>query len=153
MPGPGRPRKPTRLKLLEGTYRPDRAPRNEPMPAPAVPEPPEDLDPEARAEWDRIVPHLAALGLLSHLDRAALAAYCQLYARWWEAERAIREHGLTQVTESGYVAQRPEVGIANTALTQMRRYLVEFGLTPAARSRIDAPTAPEKPRNAFADLG
>jgi P27 family predicted phage terminase small subunit len=117
-----------------------------------VPTCPTWLHREAKREWRRIVPHLEQLGLLTQVDRAALAAYCQLYARWWEAERAIREHGLTQETESGYVTQRPEVGIANTALTQMRRYLVEFGLTPAARTRIDAPTAPERPRNAFADL-
>lgn len=145
--------KPTRLKLLEGTYRPDRAARNEPMPDPAIPEPPEDLHPEARAEWDRIVPHLAELGLLSELDRTALAAYCQLYARWWEAERAIREYGMVQYTDTGYATQRPEVGVANQALKQLKVYLAEFGLSPAARTRIDASTAPPEKRNAFADLG
>lgn len=149
----GRPRKPTHLKVLHGTYRPDRAPKNEPQPEPSTPSCPTWLHPEAKREWRRIVPHLEKLGLLTQVDRTALAAYCQLYARWWEAERAIKAHGLTQVTESGYVAQRPEVGIANSALKQMRAYLSEFGLSPASRSRIDAPTAPEKPRNAFAELG
>lgn len=149
----GRPRKPTYLKVLHGTYRPDRAPKNEPQPDPSTPSCPKWLHPEAKREWRRIVPHLERLGLLTQVDRAALAAYCQLYARWWEAERAIKAHGLTQVTESGYVAQRPEVGIANSAIKQMRAYLSEFGLSPASRSRIDAPTAPEKPRNAFAELG
>lgn len=149
----GRPRKPTYLKVLHGTYRPDRAPKNEPQPEPSTPSCPKWLHPEAKREWRRIVPHLEKLGLLTQVDRAALAAYCQLYARWWEAERAIRQYGMTQTTETGYVAQRPEVGIANTALKQMRAYLSEFGLSPASRSRIDAPTAPEKPRNAFAELG
>jgi len=153
MPGPGRPRKPTRLKVLEGTYRPDRAPQSEPQPDPSTPSCPTWLHPEAQREWRRLVPHLEELGLLTQVDRAALAAYCQLYARWWQAEREIEKHGMVQYTDTGYAVQRPEVGVSNTALTQMRRYLVEFGLTPAARTRIDAPTAPDKPRNAFADLG
>ena len=31
------------------------------------------------------------LGLLSKIDQAVLAAYCQCYARWVKAERAINE--------------------------------------------------------------
>lgn len=153
MPGPGRPRKPTHLKVLQGTYRPDRAPKNEPMPDPETPSCPSWLHPEAKREWRRLVPHLEKLGLLTRVDRAALAAYCQLYARWWEAEREIRVHGMVQYTETGYATQRPEVGIANQALKQLKVYLAEFGLSPAARTRIDAPTAPPEKRNAFAELG
>jgi phage terminase small subunit len=38
--------------------------------------------------------------------------------------------------KSGYPIPNPYVGIANTALEQMRRWAVEFGMTPSARSRI-----------------
>lgn len=151
MSRPGPAPKPSHLKVMQGTYRPDRAPKNEPKPEPSTPSCPTWLHAEAKREWRRIVPHLEQLGLLAQIDRAALAAYCQLYARWWEAEREIKVHGLTQITETGYVAQRPEVGISANALKQMRAYLAEFGLTPSSRSRIDLPSAP-KPRNAFGDL-
>lgn len=53
---------------------------NEPRPEPAIPEAPVELSPAARAEWDRLAAELAALGMLTNLDRAALAAYCGAYA-------------------------------------------------------------------------
>src|SRR5690242_11286443 len=31
---------------------------------------------EAKAEWNRITPHLAKLGLISQIDRAGLVRYC-----------------------------------------------------------------------------
>lgn len=133
----GRPRKPTHLKLLEGTFRPDRAPENEPMPEAVAPDCPTWLHREAKREWKRIAPLLAELGLLTRIDRSALAAYCQLFARWYEAERAIKKHGMVMMAPWGLEMQRPEVGIAANTLKLMKAYLVEFGLTPSARSRIN----------------
>jgi phage terminase small subunit len=40
------------------------------------------LGPVARREWDRLTAELAPLRILTHLDRAALAAYCGAYAMW-----------------------------------------------------------------------
>jgi phage terminase small subunit len=43
---------------------------------------------EAKKEWRRITPELQSLGLIARIDRAALALYCQAYARWvWCEER------------------------------------------------------------------
>lgn len=41
---------------------------------------PKHLLPEARKEWKRIAPELEKLRLISKLDRASLAIYCQEYA-------------------------------------------------------------------------
>jgi hypothetical protein len=41
-------------------------------------------------------------------------------------------------TPSGYVQQSPWLGIAHKQLELMGRYMVELGLTPAARSRVMA---------------
>lgn len=133
----GRPRKPTAQKKIEGTHRPDRAPRNEPKPEVKAPSCPTWLDVEAKREWRRVVPYLVRLGLVSIVDRAALAAYCQNFARWYRAEKLIKELGLTMSTDKGYVMQRPEVGIANSAMKQMLKFMTEFGMTPSARSSIE----------------
>lgn len=49
-------------------------------PAIEIPGCPKHLLPEARKEWKRIAPELEKLGLISKLDRASLAIYCQEYA-------------------------------------------------------------------------
>lgn len=60
-----------------------------------VPGFPKHLWPEARKEWKRIAPELMRYGLISKLDRSALALYCQAWARkdWAEHQltRAMRE--------------------------------------------------------------
>ncbi len=142
----GRKPKPTRIKRLHGN--PGRRPLNgaEAMPEPATPSPPEFLSDEAKQEWSRVSDQLFRLGLLSQLDRTSLAAYCQAYGRWKQAEAAIAElakrdqlsHGLMIKTSNGNLIQNPLVGTANKAMSEMMRYAVEFGMTPSARSRVDA---------------
>lgn len=141
----GRRPKPTALKKLEGN--PGKRPLNEREPTPrrAMPRCPHHLAGEARKEWRRVVRELYAVGLLTQVDRAALAAYCQLYARWIAAEKEIESDGLTMITAKGGVMQNPAVRIAATALDGMRKYLIEFGMTPSSRSRIKLP-APAKER-------
>jgi P27 family predicted phage terminase small subunit len=92
------------------------------------------------------VPELEKLGLLAHIDRGALAGYCACWSRWVQAEEAIEAEGLTFSTPNGFLQQRPEVGIANQALRQMHRFAAEFGMTPAARTRISV--EPPKPKDA-----
>ena len=141
----GRRPKPTRLKELEGN--PGKRPLNKREPQFRVGRPhcPQHLGTVARREWHRIVGELHRVGLLTLADRAALAAYCQLYDRWAAAEQEIAKTGLTLTTSNGNVIQNPVVGIANTALDGMRKYLVEFGLTPASRAKLQT-AAPEKPK-------
>jgi P27 family predicted phage terminase small subunit len=98
---------------------------------------PRHLNKGARAEWKRISAELSASGLLTNVDRAALAAYCSSYARWAEAEENVQKFGtVIKSPKSGFPIQNPYVGVANTALEQMRRWAVEFGMTPSSRSRI-----------------
>ena len=54
---------------------------------------PEHLSTAAREEWERIVPELLALGVLSKIDRGALSAYCTCHAMALAAEAAITEKG------------------------------------------------------------
>lgn len=145
--------KPTRLRLIEGN--PSKRPlnRNEPKPRPVRPPCPRWLNAEAHREWRRIVPELEVLGLLTMVDRAVLAGYCQAYARWRQAEEAIERYGMIGKTESGYVHQLPYVSIAQKSLQLMKNLASEFGLTPAARSRISLgpPEQDDSEREALLD--
>ena len=81
---------------------------------------------------------LEDLGILTEIDMAAFAGYCQAYARWKEAEAFITQHGSIFQTPSGYVQQVPQVSIAQQNLKIMQSFCSEFGLTPATRARIIA---------------
>ncbi|MGF6607065.1 P27 family predicted phage terminase small subunit [Paraburkholderia sp. WSM4175] len=142
----GRKRVPTALKLIRGN--PGRRPvnTNEPKPAKTPPPAPAHLDARARAEWDRLVPELFAAGLLTSIDGAALAAYCNAFSRWAEAEEALAKmrardeltSALMIKTKSGNAIQNPLVGTSNRAMLLMCRFAAEFGMTPAARARLAA---------------
>ena len=82
----GRKPKPTTIKVLEGN--PGRRPLNdrEPQAPPGIPECPEFLGEEARAEWFRMAMVLTNMGLLTLADRSAFTTYCVACGRWVEAE-------------------------------------------------------------------
>jgi P27 family predicted phage terminase small subunit len=140
----GRKPKPTALKVLSGN--PGKRPLpTEPELVRAIPRCPRHLDGEARREWRRIAGELYEAGLLTRVDRAALAAYCQAWARWVEAEEKVRELGAVVKTPTGCLMQNPWLGVANRALDEMRRFLVEFGMTPSSRTRVkvESPNEPD----------
>ncbi len=70
---------PTSMKLVTGN--PGHRPLNarEPKPANSLPTCPAHLSPTAKAEWKRLAGEMHRLGIVSQLDRVALAAYCQAY--------------------------------------------------------------------------
>src|SRR4051812_27624862 len=109
----GPPAKPTKLKLVEGTFRQDRGSINEAKPEVAIPPIPKDLTDEAKVEWIRISEELQMVGLLSRIDRAALAAYCESWARWRVAEAKLRETGLVVTTKARFDASGKQIGGGN----------------------------------------
>lgn len=134
----GRKPKPTALKLLEGN--PGRRPLNpnEPKPQGKMPRCPAWLEEEAKKEWKRMGKILGEMGMLTDMDMAAFAGYCQSYARWKAAEEFITQHGDMVRTPNGYLQQVPQVSIAQTNLKILLKFCEQFGLTPSARSRIIA---------------
>lgn len=121
--------------------------KKEPKPKVRIPTAPSHLSSAAATEWKRICKELYNLGLLTGADRAALGAYCQCYGRWRMAEQAIAKAakekgaiagGMIIQTTNGNKIQSPLVGIANKAMADMMKYASEFGMTPSARTRIEA---------------
>jgi P27 family predicted phage terminase small subunit len=138
-----RGRKPTPTGIRRANGNPGKRAWNhaEPVAPEGLPDCPPHLSPVARAEWDRIAQALYDMGVLTLVDRAALAAYCQAYARWVEAEEKLKETPVMLRTPSGYVQQSPWLSVANRQLELMGRYMAELGITPAARSRLKIDTA------------
>ena len=146
--------KPTALKALEGN--PGKRALNLAdgvNPRVEIPSPPAHLGKEARKEWKRIAPLLEELGLISGLDRAALALYCQAVGRLSELEEAF--NGMVAVhvangknytdavfaasrvvTPSGYEQQSVIVNLIAGHRLQVHRHLAHFGLSPSARARV-----------------
>lgn len=136
----GRKPVPTHLKLVTGNPGKRALPKKEARTKPSMPSPPAHLGRAAKTEWRRVVRQLFNLGLLSVIDRAALAAYAQSYERWVRAEKEWADKGyqMVIVTTMGNIIQNPLIGIANRAAADMVKYATEFGMTPAARSRVNA---------------
>ena len=134
----GRKPKPTAIKILEGNPGKRQLNEHEPQPLKKAPSCPKWLEAEAKREWRRLAKTLEAIGVLTEADMAAFAGYCQAYARWKEAEERITDRGIIFRTPSGYPQQVPYVSIAQQYLKLMQQFAEQFGLTPAARSRIIA---------------
>jgi P27 family predicted phage terminase small subunit len=99
------------------------------------------LSAKAKRVWRDVVPVLKDMRILARVDRDALTAYCQTYARWRAAEEFIEKHGeIYPVRDAlGNVRRMrlyPQVSIASTLLQVLRSYQQEFGMTPSARTRV-----------------
>ena len=135
-PGP-RPL-PTSVKRARGTLQRCRTNPNESAPKPGTPAAPEWLGPDAKREWKRLVPLLAARGLLELLDRAALTGYVSAWGDLAEATRVIAEQGTTCIGARGQLLPHPELRRLEKARQTLRMFAAEFGLSPSARSRVVA---------------
>ena len=142
----GRRPKPTHLKVIQGNPGKRALNPREPKPTYSAPTCPAHLNPTAKAEWKRLAPQLELLRMISQLDRAALAAYCQAYGRWVEAERKLSETPTLIKLPSGYIQPSPWLAIANKQLELMHKFQGELGLSPASRSRVSiSPSLRPKP--------
>lgn len=113
----------------------------EPQPLLLTPEPPEWLSDEARKEWDRVVPALERLGLLTEVDGASLEVYCEAYALFVAAAIDVKQRGplIPGQRGRGELVRNPSVQSMRDAAATMRAYATEFGLTPQARARMVLP--------------
>ena len=134
----GRPRKPTAAKLIQGTFRKDRANPDEPKPeVPKELEAPAWLDEYGRECWAAHVPVLLKLGVLSCVDVFYFGAICE---RWSTYRRALDDlkDNLTHETEANGECAKPQVAIAKAAFDSFRQGLEQFGCSPATRGKVKA---------------
>jgi phage terminase small subunit len=144
--------------VLQGTFRRDRHGGFEtPEPPKGQPVSPKKLAGDAALEWDRMVTRLEKAGSLSIVDDAALYQYVLLFAETEDLKaesKNLRElfaglkrqalkklDGAELVEAIGKIVQLQALAAKQRMQLRqqrmaIRQYLVEFGLTPVARSRV-----------------
>lgn len=138
----GRKPLPTALHVLNGNpskINLEERDRNEPKFSPGLPTCPEWLNEDAKLEWDRLLPELDSSGILQTVDMAVFAGYCDSLSMWKRSNKMIEKEGLTIETMQGGLKTHPAVSIRDKALEKMKSFAVEFGFTPASRSRVNMP--------------
>jgi len=148
----GRPRKPTSLKLVEGSR--DRRPLElqaaEPRPDGEVGEAPDHFTARQRKVWERIV-HAAPWGLLKALDRYVLEQFVMAVSRIEEANERYRDGPMLIKTASGIVVENPLLRIIRQQAMLVRAFAGELGFSPASRTRIacEQPPIDDDPEGYF----
>ena len=160
----GRPRKPRKTKIIQGTFRKDRNPGREPSPpiVSATPKPPRGMNRWARRLWKSMAPDLVEQQLLTAIDVATLQMTCEAYGDYEEAKQAIFHpvdprtgkrvrrsleqylSGIDPWMDVSLISPllrrnsqtAPELTQRNRAWAIFKSYLTEFGLSPASRNRI-----------------
>ena len=101
----------------------------------AAPEMPDDLEGEAAAEWERIVPEIEAMGLLATLDRAVLIRYCRGWANWCVLDEKLQDTGLLVKGRRDGLVRNPLWMMRSDIESTLEALGKQLGLTPAARLR------------------
>jgi P27 family predicted phage terminase small subunit len=136
----GRRPTPTELKLVRGN--PGKRPINkrEPLPAKRIPSTPAHLTDEGQVAWGRLTVLLDRMGVLTEADGFALERLCDCYAEILALRDLVDMNGRTYETMSTQgelvIKANPAVAMLADADRRFKSYLVEFGLTPAARSKV-----------------
>lgn len=122
---PGRKPKPTKQKILQGTFRKDRSNPAEPNYQKGLAPPPEWLNEDGLKVWRELAPPLIEAGVLLAPDHAMWSVYCQLLGEFIEAAREGRV-------------------ISAARTSQIRSLASVFGLEPSSRSKIQVTAQPQK---------
>lgn len=146
-------RKPNSSKAIAGTLRRDRlkgvaaATQLE-----QAPQAPAHLSARAQAEWERVAPEVAALGILARSDLRALELLAETLATEAHLREVLDGEGLTTPTAAGGSKAHPALRALDAARTQSQRMLNAFGLTPIGRQSIDAPPPKPEANNPFSQF-
>jgi len=157
MPGnyrSGAPRKPTALKLLQGSRVRNR--EQEPQYEPGIPDCPARLqeDPEAKSHWDLLSSRLQASGVLTKGHGEALAMLAEALADYGRARAQLKAMRFQQlIVEEKYdptgakllyrrVKENPLIRRSERLAVLCSRLLGEFGLTPITQAKINSAKPP-----------
>ncbi|MEW2635251.1 phage terminase small subunit P27 family [Streptomyces sp. NPDC048389] len=151
MSRPGRPSKPTNLKVLHGD-RKDRINNDEPQPDAGEILPPGWLSDDALEVWEQFAGDLEAKRVLTPWDTEAFANWCDAVARRRDAAAHVDEEGAVvelpvfnkNGEETGHRrAKNPWLLALDAADAQVQRYGARFGLTPSDRAQLKIPNQGE----------
>ncbi len=102
-----------------------------------IPKPPKELTVDAQARWTSVLPALLSRGAV---DLETLRTYCQVWARWRQAEDALARGGQITKTPTGRFVPSPLLQVSKDAANQARALEARLGITLAV---TDAPAGTE----------
>ena len=114
---------------------------DEPDPGASVPTCPIWVKGEAKKEWNRIVGKLAAIGMLTELDRAILVDYCMAWKEYAEVSKKIESGEYKDKfmdTFGGGKTLHPALKLRDLTLKRLNQAASHFGLSPACRVGLKA---------------
>ena|SRR3990167_2293042 len=141
----GRPRKPHRLRVLEGGRGHSR-PLTPDLSAPSAPlVAPRGLSRDELAAWRDHAGWVAQMGLQSPVDSGQFLGMIRQYCRALKADRAIaKTKGLTVESRANGKVALPEFAISERAWAHYERLASKFGLDPQARAKLTGPQTPKE---------
>ena len=133
---------PTAIKHARGSWRARLESRTAPMPKLGRPRCPSWLDANAKAIWKSVVPELERLGVLASVDQMALTVLCSTWSSYRNAVEAARKQPaiIETLAADGSIKHRrpnPYLKLARDTAADLNKWLREFGLTPASRTRLE----------------
>lgn len=128
-------RKSDSLKMMQGTFRQDRAVTVVDLPeATARPEPPHWLDDVGKKTWERVTVVMADANL--SFDVELLSAFCDCYSHLIKCSERLRIEGYTLTSNPGL----PKINPTGTALRELQKTLIEagkqLGLSAESRAKM-----------------
>ena len=150
----GRKPLPLAIKQIKGTVQKCRTNPHEPRPTTALCTPPEYMSDAAKEAWNYAVAN-SPPGLLSALDGAVLERWSNCSGLYREALAKINRAGVSGMiikTPSGILRRSPLMDVIRELAMEMKVYETEMGFTPAARSRISAPSDAPRDNDPWAEI-
>lgn len=136
----GRRPKPTVLKLVQGNAGKRKISKSEPKPKREIPSCPAHMSDAGKVAWGRLSVLLDRMGVLTEADSAALERLCDCYSDILICRESLVADGWTYKTRDAQgntlIKGNPAANQLRSADSQFKSYLIEFGLTPAARSKV-----------------
>ena len=133
----GRKPIPSAIKAItgQGRWQSKAQTATEPKPPVGLGNPPGHLSRLAKRIWRDLAPRIEQMKLGTVADREAFSMLCDAQANWQELTAMVRTSGLvTKVNGSPCI--NPLLKRADIEADKARRLLVEFGMTPSARTRL-----------------
>lgn len=133
----GRPNKPKSLKILEGTYRPDRDHGVlEFEKITEIPKPPTHLSSIGKKIFIEITDILISVKILETIDIHTVVMLCEEMATYYEMTRKLKKvKTYTYRNGAGNLVKRPELAIRNEAMKNATSIMAQLGLTPSMRQK------------------
>ena len=138
----GRNRKPDALKIVQGTFRKDRANPNQPEPKAGIPVPARGLlDKDEKKQFDRLCKILNDMNVLAESDVIAVEILAQSLADYYEVledyKKKPRMVSYTDRDGNPILKKSPTVNIMIDAKKVVITLLARFGLEPSARASLN----------------